>query len=70
MVTHEIKVFAPNGDLLIHTWHKGEHSKNMELLAIQSRMKRGEIGRAEVFGKNPVSFKKYYHWSEIGAEGE
>ena len=46
--THEVKGFGLQGELLLHTWHIGESSKDIELAAWKRRMARGEVSRVEV----------------------
>lgn len=46
-----VRGFAPvnqGGHLLLETWHDSVPSKDMEVAAWRTRMRRGEVGRIEV----------------------
>jgi len=46
-----IEMFAPTnqgGHLLLHTWHRGDASKDIEVQVCRTRQQRGELGRVVV----------------------
>lgn len=40
---------APNGEFLLHTWHVGTLSRDIELDAYRERMKCGEVSQVDIF---------------------
>lgn len=51
---------ARAGDLLLHTWHIGESSRDMEIAAWRSRMARGEVSHIEVIDKRAKTTETIY----------
>ncbi len=45
---YKIMMFDPKGRHLLTTVHRGQTSRDIEILACKSRMTNGEIGRIEV----------------------
>ena len=50
----EIKAYFKNGSLAMHTWHQGEHSRDMELAVFRER---SDIGKIEVFDLRPANHR-------------
>ena len=51
---YSIKAYAgrkhadPFGSLVLHTWHRTEGSRDIEIAAFRARMRRGEISSIDV----------------------
>jgi hypothetical protein len=39
---------APPGAMILHTWHRTEGSRDIEIAAFKARIRRGEISHIEV----------------------
>jgi hypothetical protein len=55
---YEVKGYR-RGQLLVHTWHIGESSKDLEVSVWYERYKRGECTSVEVIDRNKFKITTY-----------
>lgn len=53
-MTYHVRIYSAAGDLLIQTWNKGEHSRDME---IECALSRPDVSHVEWWGDG-----KGYTW--------